>query len=105
MDVHLQVLILTEVEGRITVDGLRFSLRQVLDHHTQGLLVGFGKLWLRRVSHTRDAWWHNIVDGAAVVVLLDVHGTDFHRTTVRGTCQRLIIDAPFATHQIETSEA
>ena len=105
MHVHLQVLILAQVKVRGAIDGLRLSLRQVLHNHTQRLLVSLGELWLRGVCHTRDAWWHDVVDRTSVVVLLDVHGADLHQTAVRRSRELLVIDAPFSTHQVKTAES
>ena len=73
---HLHVLILTQVEDSITIDGLRLTCRQVLYHHIEGLLVGLCKLGLRRVGNTRDTWWQHVVDRLLVIVLLNVHSAD-----------------------------
>ena len=47
----------------------------------------------------------HVVDGAAVVVLLDVDGTDIHGAAIGGTRQLLLILAPLAAHQVEGTEA
>ena len=101
---HLHVLISAQIERGIAIDSLRLALRQILGHHHQCLLVGLGQLWLRGVGDTRDAWGYNIVDGALVVVLLDVDGTDCQGTAIGRTCQLLVIDAPVATHQFKRAE-
>ena len=46
MDEHLQVLVLSHVEGGVAVDRLRLAVRQVVHHHAQRLLVGLGELGL-----------------------------------------------------------
>ena len=98
---HLDMLIAAQVERRVTVDGFRLVLRQVLDHQTQCLLVGFGQLGLRGVGDTRDARRQYVVDGFSVVVLLDIDRADLQLTAVAGTCQLLVVETPLATHEVK----
>ena len=46
MDEHLKMLVATQVEGGVMIDCLRLTLRHILDHHAQRLLVGLGELGL-----------------------------------------------------------
>ena len=104
VDKHLQVLVLPHIEGGIAVDGLRLAMRQVVHHQAQRLLVVLGELWLRGVGDTGNARRQHIVDGAAVVVFLDVDGTDFHGAAVTRSRQLLIVVTPLAAHQVERAE-
>ena len=101
VDEHLDMLIAAQVERRVTVDGFRLVLRQILDHQTQRLLVGLGQLGLRGVGDARDAWGQYVVDGLAVVVLLDIDRADLQLTAVASTCQLLVVEAPLATHEVQ----
>ena len=105
MHEHLHVLILAQVEGGVAIDGLRLAGRQVLHHHVHGLLVGLGQLRLRGVGDAGDARRQHIVDGALVVVLLDVDGADLQRAAVRARGKWLVVGAPLATHQVEAGKA
>ena len=49
---HLHALIESQVEGSVAIDSLRLPGREVLNHHVQSLLVGFGQLRLRGVGDT-----------------------------------------------------
>ena len=98
---HLDMLIAAQVERRVTVDGFRLVLRQVLDHQTQRLLVGFGQLGLRGVGDARDARRQYVVDGLAVVVLLDIDRADLQLTAVAGASQLLVVQTPLATHEVQ----
>ena len=105
MHIHLQMTILAKIQRSVAIDALRLALRQVLHHHAQCLLVGLRQLRLRGVCDTGDAWRQHVVDRFLVVVLLDVDGTNLQRTAVQPVGERLLIDAPFATHQVQAAEA
>ena len=105
MDIHLQMTIAAQIERGITIDGLRLALAQILHHHTECLLVGFGQLWLTGVCDTLDARRQYIVDRTTVVVLLDIDRTHLQRTAIRASGQRLLIDTPLTTYQVERTKA
>ena len=106
MDEHLHVLILAEVHIHVPIDGLRLLLLQLLHHHVQGLFVTLHELGLGRIGSPADAWWQHVVHGLLVVVLLDVHGTHLHHTTLGNrSTQTLFIRSPHATYQVERAEA
>ena len=105
MDEHLHVAVEAQVEGGVAVDGLRLAAGEILHHHVEGLLVGLGELGLRGVGDARDARRQHVVDGAFVVVFLNIDGTDLQRTAVGAGGQGLVVDAPLATHQFEGTEA
>ena len=105
MDEHLHVLVLTEIERGLLIDGLRLSMLHVPHHHVQCLFVVLHKLWLRGVGGTADARRQHVIDGNLIVVLFNVHGThhEFSRFRRRGV-QTLFVNAPLSTHKVEASE-
>ena len=101
MNEHLQMLVATQVEGGVMINGLRLTLRDVSDHHAQCLLVSLGELWLRGVGDTRDAGRQHVVDRTAVVVLLDIDSADLKGTAIACSRQWLVVDAPVASYEVE----
>ena len=107
MDEHLQPLILAQVVVQVLIDGLRLALAQVPHRQTEGLLVVLHQLRLVGVGGTADARRQGVGHGLTVGILLDVDGTHLHRTRLgtSGRQKALLVLAPLATHQVETTEA
>ena len=105
MHKHLHVLVLSKVECGCAVYCLRLSLSKVAHHQAQSLLVGLSKLRLRGVGDSRDAWRHDVVDRAALIVFFDVDGADLYGAAVRRACELLVIQSPLASYQVERSES
>ena len=109
MDIHLQVLVLAHVVVAVLVNGLRLVAAQVSGYHAHGLLVGFDKLCLRRVSDTCDTWRQHVVDRLLVVVLFDADGAHFQGAATAcwlvAVVERLLVRAPVALNEVERSKA
>ena len=105
MHKHLHALILPQVVAGILIDGLRLTRTQVFHPHVQGLLIVLHQLWLRGVGSTTDAWRQDVVHWLFVVVLLDVDSTHLHRSRLHAVGEVLLVDTPFASHQVKTAEA
>ena len=105
MGEHLYALILPEVEVGVLVDGLGRARAEVGDGHGERLLVALDELGLCGVLLTTDARRQDVVDGLLVVVLLDTDGADGHLSRLGTAGERLFVDAPFAAHEVERTEA
>ena len=105
MDKHLQMPVPAQVEHSVLIDRLRLGGCKITHHEVHRLLVVFHELRLGGVGNTTDAWRQDIVDGTLVVVFLNIHRTDLDGSCSRAIGQGLLIDTPFATHQIERAEA
>ena len=105
--IHLQTLVLAQVEVGVLVDGLRLVLRQVLHHQAERLLVVLRQLRLRGVGSTADARRQHVGHRLALSVLLNVDGAGLQQTRLgAGTgLQVLLVLAPLAADQVETAEA
>ena len=78
MHEHLQTAILTQVEGRILVNGLGLVGAEVGYHHVEGLLIGLDQLGLCGVLRPGYARRQHVVDGGLVVVLLYINRAHCH---------------------------
>ena len=105
MGEHLHPLILTQIERRLTIHGLRLVVLQIPHHHLERLLIILYELGLRGVGGATDTWGQYVVHRRLVVVLLDIHGTHLHRATFcRRGAQTMLIHAPLTTHEVQTAE-
>ena len=103
---HLHPPVLAQVERGVAIHSLRLSMLQFLHHHVECLLIGLYELGLRGVCHTVNAWRQHVVHRCLVIVLLDVHGTHLHRTTLGTACtEALLVEAPLSAYEVEGSEA
>ena len=105
VDEHLDALVLAQVERGVAIDGLRLAVAQVVHGQGQCLLVALHELRLRGVGVASDARRQHVVHGSLVVVFLDVHCAHHHFSGLGGVVEVLLIDAPFAAHQVERAEA
>ena len=107
MHEELEVLVATEVEVRVLIDGTCIAASEVFDRERKCLFVVLQHLILSRFDGAADARRQNVVNGVLIIVFFEVHRA--HHELAGRSCRHvlikgLLIVAPLAAYETQRGE-